>query len=127
MAQFTPEQEEQLKILLGWTSDESHLVNADIRLDRPQQVIDRVMLLSDQLGQIDLMLTAALADSMAKTVGQLTLSYGQHVAHLKGEGTRLLGEISNLLRVPIVYNKYRDSSGVGQRWRGSGSSSVSYW
>lgn len=127
MAQFTPEQEEQLKILLGWTSDESHLVNADIRLDRPQQVIDRVMLLSEQLGQIDLMLNAALADSMAKVVGQLTLSYGQHVAHLKGEGTRLLGEISNLLRVPIAYNKYRDSGGVGQRWRGSGSSSVSYW
>ena len=75
--------------------------------------------LMDALAAIDLKLTAATQDSMAVDVGELTLSYSQHVKHLKSEGNRLLNELANLVGVPIQFNRYRPdrkSTGPGVYW-----------
>lgn len=75
--------------------------------NKVKAVILRVSDLMDELEAIDGKLTAATQDSMAVEVGELTLSYSQHVKHLKSEGSRLLQELATAVGVPVEYNKYR--------------------
>ena len=116
MAIFTSEQQDALKLALGYASV-PNVLTTELMHDRSQVFLDRALALLDELSAIDAQLAAARSDSMAKAVGQLSLSYSQHVAHLKSEGTRSLHELSSILGVGVAYNKYSSSS----------ISSRSYW
>lgn len=106
MATFTSDEQDLLRVVLGYASVANRLTT-ELTEPRSQAVVDRALALLEELSTIDGQLTAARADSMAKGVGQLQLSYSQHVSHLKGEGSRLLFELSNLIGIAILYNKYQ--------------------
>jgi GTP:adenosylcobinamide-phosphate guanylyltransferase len=116
MATFTSSQKSQLKLVLGYASS-PNLLTTELDEDREQVFIDKAIAILADLASIDQQLIDARSDSMAKNVGSLRLSYTQHVAHLKSEGTRALTELSNVLGISIVHNKYR----------GASVSTVSYW
>ncbi|MBE9178679.1 hypothetical protein IQ268_08915 [Oculatella sp. LEGE 06141] len=116
MATFTPDQIDTLKIVLGYASM-PNLLTTELSEARSPAIIDRAIALLDELGEIDGQLSAARQDSMAKQVGQLSLSYSQHVSHLKSEGSRLMKELSHLLGISIAYNKYGGRSiSVANYW-----------
>lgn len=117
MATFTSDQQDQLRAMLGYAAASSLLVN-ELQEERSTYVINRAIDLVDELAAIDAQLTAARQDSMARSVGRLRLSYTQHVAHLKGEGSRLLEELSQMLGISILYNKYTKGQPISIR---------SYW
>lgn len=128
MPSLTESQQNKVKILLGYAST-PHILTTELQENKPQEVIDQVLAIVDDLtrpanealgdvGGIDAQLKSARSDSMAKGVGSLRLSYPQHVAHLKSEGTRLLSELSMLLGVRLLYNKYSGGSKTAQ---------VRYW
>lgn len=117
MATFSPDQQDQLKAILGYASI-PHLLTNELSEQRSQYVIDQAANLLDEMTEIDRQLKAARADSMAKGVGRMRLSYSQHVAHLKSEGSRLLQELGQMLGIEILYNKYS---------KGQSSYTKSYW
>lgn len=128
MPNFTSLQQDQLRVVLGYGSL-GNILTTELQEARSQSVIDRALEILDELsrpansvtgdqGGIDAQLRAARGDSMAQTVGNLKLSYGQHVGHLKSDGSSLLKELANLLGVNLAYNKYRPGSSV---------STQSYW
>lgn len=116
MPTFTQDQQDQLRAVLGYASASS-ILTTELPQERSQPVIDRAIAILAELADIDQKLVEARADSMAKEVGQLKLSYSQHVRHLKSEGNRTLKELSNLLGIEVVYSKYG----------GSCSTMRSYW
>lgn len=77
--------------------------------DKVAAIVSRVSAILNELSAIDLKLVAATQDSMAVDVGELKLSYAQHVKHLKSEGSRLLNELAIAVGVPVEYNRYRPS------------------
>lgn len=121
MPNFTARQQEELRVILGYAST-PHLLTTELSESRQQAVIDQAIALMAELSDpstgVDAQLKAARSDSMATAVGQLHLSYSQHVTHLKSEGSRLLKELSFVLGVKLVYNKYA----IGQS-----KSTRSYW
>ena len=113
MPALTEQEQNQIKALLGYAAAPNLLVN-ELREEEPEETLVQVReilvnLLSKDAASpgIDLQLMNARSDSMAMGVGNLKLSYSQHVAHLKSEGSRYLQELSNLLGVEIIYDKYR--------------------
>lgn len=83
--------------------------------------VNEIQDLLSKMEALDEKLEAATLDSMAVNVDKLTLSYPQHIRHLKGEGSRHLNRIANLIGMAIAYNKY---TGTGSS---STQSVVSYW
>ncbi len=127
MPTFTADQQAKLRLVLGYASKSSLLTN-DFQESRTQAVIDRALAIVDELtrpanpatedqGGIDAKLSAATSDSMAMQVGDLKLSYVQHVAHLNFEGSRLLCELGQILGIEPIYNKYKTT----------GKARKSYW
>lgn len=113
MPVLTQQEQNQVKALLGYAAAPNLLVN-ELREDEPEETLIQVReILSNLLSKdaaspgIDLQLANARSDSMAQGVGNLKLSYSQHVKHLKSEGSRYLQELSNLLGVEVIYDKYR--------------------
>jgi hypothetical protein len=117
MALFDAEQQDTLKLVLGYASV-PNLLTTQLADARSQVTLDYALSLVDQLAAIDTKLSEATADSMAVGVGKLSLSYRQHVAHLKSEGNRLLLELGTVLGIQVFYNKYRSSTSLATR---------SYW
>lgn len=117
MPTFTPDQQDQIKDVLGYTSI-PHVLTNELNEQRSTYVISKAIALMAELETIDTQLTAARADSMARGVGQLRLSYAQHVAHLKSEGSRILKELAQKLGIEILFNKYT---------QGQSPSTKSYW
>jgi hypothetical protein len=119
MPNFTSNQQDQLRIVLGYGSV-PHLLTAELQEPRTQALIneaERILaeLIDPETG-IDAKLKAARDDSMASAVGDLKLSYSRHIRHLRGDGSKLLEELGALLGVAVVRNKY--AGGVSSR---------SYW
>ena len=110
---------ESIAVALGYP-DAPQVIMTVIESDnKVTAAIDRSSDLMDELAAIDLKLIASTQDSMAVDVGELTLSYGQHVRHLKSEGNRLLNELANLVGVSIHSNRYRPdrkSTAPGVYW-----------
>lgn len=115
MALLTDLQKDQVKLALGYASM-PNLLGTELNREYSDPTSDRVIAVLTELADIDTKLSDARADSMAVGVGKLTLSYSQHVAHLKSEGTRSLRELSSLVGVQIVFDKYKSKR-----------SQVSYW
>jgi hypothetical protein len=108
MPVFTESQKLEIKIALGWTAN-AQLVDQKLAEQWPQPVINRaIALLNELTGElgIDAKLIATRSDSMATSVGQLQLSYAQHVAHLRSDGSRMLTELAHLLSMSVQYNRY---------------------
>lgn len=115
-------EQEQIKVLLGYASAPNLLYN-QLREDEEQGTIDAIRkvlteLLSEDVNTpgIDKQLRDARSDSMAMGVGNLKLSYAQHVGHLKIEGSRYLRELSDLLGVEILFDKYRNKKHKKSYW-----------
>ena len=115
MAALTQSQKDQIEMILGYASA-PNILTTELDDDYNDAVSDRVAAILTQLATIDTQLQDARTDSMAMAVGNLKLSYSQHVAHLKSEGSRHLKELSNLVGVAIVFDKYKQKR-----------SQVSYW
>jgi hypothetical protein len=98
---------ESIAVALGYPDAPQFTMSVIQSGDKVNAVILRVRDLLDALDEIDLKMSAATQDSMAVQVGELTLSYAQHVNHLKSEGSRLLNELAVAAGVPIEYNRYR--------------------
>lgn len=65
------------------------------------------------LEKIDGALGDAALDSMAVKIADATVDYVQHNGMLRMEGDRLLRELSNLARLPILYNRFTGVSNAG--------------
>lgn len=103
----------------------------------PEYALDRLDDISYYLGQridsimaslvtIDEALQSAPLDSMAVKVDKLEVSYSQHLVLLKQEASRLLAELSQLVEIPIAYDKYSRKS-PGSRTTRPAYNFVSYW
>ena len=119
MPTLTESEQNTVKILLGYSAEPNILTT---ELSEPHSAEKIALIqsiiaeLTDPTTGIDGQLKAARTDSMAMAVGNLRLSYSQHVAHLKSEGTRYLQELSNVLGVPILFNKYRTKKSMVRYW-----------
>lgn len=100
---------ESIAVALGYPDAPAFTMSVIQADNKVSAIVLRVGDLLDELEAIDLKLTAATQDSMAVDVGELKLSYLQHVKHLKSEGSRLLNELAIAVGVPVEYNKYRPS------------------
>ncbi|NEU81491.1 hypothetical protein [Nostoc sp. UIC 10630] len=119
MAQFTTVQAEEFERILGFFAFSS-LIRTELTSNYSDTVVDRTLTILDELVIIDDLLKEALSLSYVKeSRGQTKFSYSSHVAHLKSEGTRLLTELGQLLKVGVHYNKY---SPISKR-----NSTVAYW
>ncbi|MEA5603705.1 hypothetical protein [Nostoc sp. UHCC 0252] len=105
MAQFTTVQAEEFERILGFF-EFSSLIRNELTSNYSDTVVDRTLSILDELVSIDNLLKESLETSFVKESRGSKLSYSSHVAHLKSEGTRLLTELGQLLRVGVNYNKY---------------------
>lgn len=110
MAQFTISQVEEFERILGYSIFNITVRNQLISDDYSGTIIDRALTILDELVSIDNLLKESLETSFVKESRGSKLSYSSHVAHLKSEGTRLLAELGQLLRVGVNYNKYSSNS-----------------
>ncbi|MEH1803228.1 MAG: hypothetical protein V7L13_29510 [Nostoc sp.] len=118
MAQFTTVQAEEFERVLGFF-EFSSLIRTELTSNYSGTIVDRTLAILDELVSIDNLLKESLETSFVKESRGSKLSYGSHVAHLKSEGTRLLIELGQLLRVGVNYNKYLPNS--------KRTSTVAYW
>ncbi|MEH1957672.1 hypothetical protein [Nostoc sp.] len=118
MAQFTTIQAEEFERILGFFESNNSVRNS-LTSQYSDTVIDRALTILDELVGIDDLLKESLETSFVKESRGSKLSYSSHVAHLKSEGTRLLNELGQLLRVGVNYNKYSFNS--------KRTSTVAYW
>ncbi len=81
----------------------THLANLSTL---PTHIQNRVDSLVTSLNAIDTALQSAPLDGMATKVDKLEVSYTQYTSLLKKEGSRTLNEISMLVNVPLVYDRY---------------------
>ncbi|MEH1858036.1 MAG: hypothetical protein V7L21_08545 [Nostoc sp.] len=105
MTQFTTVQAEEFERILGYF-EFSSLIRTELTSNYSDTVIDRTLSILDELAGIDNLLKESLETSFVQESRGSKLSYSSHVAHLKSEGTRLLTELGQLLRVGVNYNKY---------------------
>lgn len=105
MPNFTQTQIEKLELLTGH-SNYSTLVRDRLTLDYSAAVIEQVEGLIVEIASIDALLKEARDTSFVMESRGSRLSYSQHVAHLKAEGTRALRELVQLLDISLAYNKY---------------------
>jgi hypothetical protein len=120
MTQLSSQQQEQIQVWLGYGYlPQPHYELLPLAYDFTPAAIAQMDAVMEELTDIDVKLLASRSDSMAEKVGELQLSYGKHVKHLKSEGCRLLKQLSNLTGLRIAYNKYSGSS--------RGTSAVNYW
>lgn len=108
---LTQEEKNKALALLGYNTFVD-IVTMQLERAFTVESLDIVRDLFDQLEEIDLLLREARKDSMALTTGEVKLSWGLHLTHLKSEGSRILSQMSTLLQVPLVYNKYKRSSSI---------------
>ncbi|MFN6460556.1 MAG: hypothetical protein RMZ41_001745 [Nostoc sp. DedVER02] len=106
MTQFTIPQVEEFERILGYSIYNVTVRNQLISDDYTVTIVDRALTILDELVSIDGLLKESLETSFVKESRGSKLSYSSHVAHLKSEGTRLLNELGQLLRVGVNYNKY---------------------
>ncbi len=118
MAQFTTVQAEEFERILGFF-EFSSLIRNELTSNYSDTVVDRTLSILDELVIIDNLLKESLESSFVRESRGSKLSYSSHVAHLKSEGTRLLTELGQLLRVGFRYNKYSPNS--------RRTSTVAYW
>nr|WP_322686614.1 hypothetical protein [Nostoc sp. DedQUE07]MDZ8133235.1 hypothetical protein [Nostoc sp. DedQUE07] len=118
MAQFTTVQAEEFERILGFF-EFSSLIRTELTSNYSDTVIDRTLSILDELVSIDSLLKESLETSFVQESRGSKLSYRSHVAHLKSEGTRLLTELGQLLRVGVNYNKYSPNK--------KRNSTASYW
>lgn len=64
-----------------------------------------------RLLNLDQDLETNIRDSMAVKVQDLGLDYGAYVAQARAQGSRLLKELAAATGTPVVYDRYRGSSG----------------
>lgn len=91
----TPEQEVVLEVLGYFTEPEV--------LPR---VSTNILYLCTRLTVIDGQIDTGLTDSMAVTVGELSVDFGRHIQLLKQEGSRILKQIAAMSGIPINYDRY---------------------
>lgn len=115
MPTFTPSQQERLKLLLGYASI-SNTLTTELSEERSQPVYDRTLEIIEELAEIDQNLRASRPDTMARQVGQMAVSYPQHVAMQKNAGQGLLVELGDLLGIEVISRKYRRSRSVVSYW-----------
>lgn len=116
MAPQTPAQ--VILIHLGYSESDPYLEDSIFNL--PVAVSARVDSVCTKLDSVDAALSAGVLDSMATRVDKLEVNYAQHLALLKGEGSRLIKELSTLVMIPVAYDRFRNS--------GSANTSIrSYW
>lgn len=70
------------------------------------RVTTNIMTLCTRLTVIDSQIDTGLTDSMAVTVGELSVDFGRHIQLLKQEGSRILKTISAMSGIPIKYDRY---------------------
>lgn len=116
MTQLTPPEIEKVEMVLGYTTL-STSVRTQLTTEYTQVIVDRALEILDELLLIDGYLKEALSTSFVTEARGSKLSYRQHVAHQKSEGTRLLTELARLLSVDVAFNKYQPKK----------VSTVSYW
>ncbi|MFS0515140.1 hypothetical protein ACEYW6_10505 [Nostoc sp. UIC 10607] len=109
MTQFTIPQIEEFERILGFFVFDTTVRNG-LASEYSDTTIDRTLTILDELVSIDNLLKESLDTSYVRGSGGLKLSYNSHVAHLKSEGTRLLNELGQLLRVGVNFNKYSPNS-----------------
>lgn len=110
---------ESIAVALGYPDAPKFTMSVIQDENKVDAIVLRVGDLLEEIEAIDLKLTAATQDSMAVEIGELKLSYLQHVKHLKSEGSRLLNELAIAVGVPVQYNKYRPdrkSTAPGVYW-----------
>lgn len=122
MPKLAVPQQEAVQVALGYGYlPYPHFELLPLGYEITAAAINEIQDLLSKLEAIDEKLDAATLDSMAVNVDKLTLSYPQHIRHLKSEGSRHLNRIANLIGLAIAYNKY---TGTG---KSSTQSVVSYW
>lgn len=90
--------------------------------------INRIVALIVELDNVDLLLVNSRSDSMTTKLDSIELDFVQHVNHLNNTGSSLLKELSNLLGIPVFYNKYSGVSFVSNTGNGvTNNSFYSYW
>lgn len=90
--------------------------------------INRIEALIAELDSVDLLLVNSRSDSMTTKLDSIELDFVQHVNHLNSTGSGLLKELSNLLGIPVFYNKYSGVSFVDNVGNNTSNSSFySYW
>lgn len=80
-------------------------VNPDGSTNIPVNRLARLQVLYAQLLVYEESLETARANSMAKTLGSLSLDYDTHIALLQDAANRKLKEMSALLNIPIYFNR----------------------
>ncbi len=80
-------------------------VNPDGSSAIPLNRLARLQQLYTQLLDYEAKLETAKANSMARTLGSLSLDYGSHIALLEETANRKLEEMSAILNLPIYFNR----------------------
>lgn len=114
---------EDILILLGYGAKYAEFLPMVTNL--PLAIGNRLDGLVTSLKAIDDALSVAPLDSMAVKVDKLELSYSQHITLMKKEASRMLKEISALVLLPVVYDRYAGRSPLDTR--SVSHNFVSYW
>lgn len=78
----------------------------EVPLFPPTSLPIKALNICTRLDEIDTQLKDAITDSMAVSVDTLGVNYPQHIGLLKAEGTRLLRQLSNMCKLPLMYDRY---------------------
>lgn len=86
--------------ILGYSTDALEPPFLEVnRLNRANEIVSQLVALDQQI--VD-----AMGDSMALKVGELTVDFQRHIKTLRGQGSLLLNELSAVVGLPLLYNKY---------------------
>lgn len=108
-----------ISVQLGYQDD---LLEPAIGLSRENLVLS----LMEQLNTLDTAIAEATLDSMAVSVGDLKVDYQGHLKTLKRQGSDLLKTLSNLVGIPVYYDRFLGKQ-VYQVIPSSPYSVQSYW
>lgn len=125
---LTNTQKETILFKLGHSPTSANDYKGYLDADFFSITVLRIDAIVAELNSIDLLLVNTRTDSMATRLDTVEVDFVQHINHLNITGSSLLKELSNLVGVPIFYNKYTGTSSASNLENNTSSNSFySYW
>jgi hypothetical protein len=122
MANFTETQKTQVRRLLGYSNVDAMgtqsisvtTLNTRLAQDYDVSFIDAVQLLITNIEEIEAQQKAAIAKSRIVKADVITFDYGSQTRLLTQQGNAYIQELSALIGVGILFNKFSAGAGVSQ-------------